>query len=121
MKTAILSLILSASPHFNINPNLAVAVAKQESSLNPKAVGDVGEIGLFQIRPRYSKFTREELFNPIVNIVEGLRMLSFAKKHCKHQLDFTWIVCYNLGVSGGSKIKHPKKFEYYIKVMGRME
>lgn len=121
MNTAIASLILAAAVHFNISPELALGIAKQESSLNPRAIGPVGEIGLMQIRPRYSKFSRNELFNPIINIVEGLRMLSFAKKYCKHQKDYTWIVCYNAGVSGGSKIDNPKEFEYYKKVMRRME
>jgi soluble lytic murein transglycosylase-like protein len=116
-----MSLILAAAPHFGLNPNLVLAVAQQESSLNPKAVGPVGEIGLMQIRPRYSKFTRKDLFNPIINIVEGLRMLSFAKNNCRHQLDFTWIICYNRGVQGGSKVKDPYSNEYYQKVMRRMK
>lgn len=120
MNTAIASLILAAAVHFDINPNLALAISKQESSLNPKAVGSVGEVGLFQVRPKYSKFSRKELFNVQINITEGLRMLKFAKDHCKHQLDFTWIICYNLGVTGGSKVRYPKKFEYYKKVMGRL-
>lgn len=121
MKTAIISLIMAAAPHFGIDPNLATAVAIQESSLNPRAVGAVGEIGLFQIRPKYSKFSTEELFNPIINITQGLIMLQFAKKYCKHKVDRTWLVCYNLGVTGGLKIKYPKKFDYYKKVMKRLK
>ena len=121
MNTAILSLILAIAPHFGIDANIAKAIALQESSLNPRAIGPVGEIGLFQVRPKYSKFKRKDLFNPIINIVEGMRMLQFAKKHCKHRKGKTWIVCYNLGVTGGSKVNYPKKFEYYKKVMRRMK
>lgn len=121
MKTAIISLILSAAPHFGIDPNIAVAVSKQESSLNPKAVGTLNEIGLFQVRPKYSKFSRSELFNPIINITEGLRMLKFAKKHCKHQVEFTFIICYNRGITGGSRVKDPYSNDYYKKVMKRMK
>lgn len=120
MNTAIASLILAASVHFNISPELSLAIAKQESSLRPNAIGPVGEVGLFQIRPKYSKYTSKELRNPIVNITEGLRFLQNAKKYCKHQKDMTWIVCYNAGISGGSKIKDPKSFDYYKKVMGRL-
>jgi len=120
MNSFILLVLLSA-PEFNINPDIAITVMKQESSLRPKAVGPVGEIGLFQVRPKYSKFSRKELFNPIVNITEGLRMLSFAKKYCKHKVDYTWLVCYNAGVTGGSKVTNPKEFEYYKKVMGRLK
>lgn len=121
MNTAIASLILAAAVHFDISPNLALAIAKQESSLNPSAIGSVGEVGLFQVRPKYSKFTAKELLNVQINITEGLRMLKFAKKYCKHQVDFTWIICYNRGVTGGSKVRKPEEDEYYIKVMRRME
>jgi len=121
MNTLIISLILSMAPFFDIKPELAVAIAKQESSLRPNVIGPVGEVGLFQIRPKYSKYTKAELFNPVINITEGMRFLQFAKKHCRHKVDFTYIVCYNAGVQGGSRINHPKKFEYYKKVMRRMK
>lgn len=35
------------------DPLLLQAIAKVESSFNPKARGKIGEIGLFQIRPEY--------------------------------------------------------------------
>ena len=120
MNTLITSLILSMAPFFEIDPSVALAVAKQESSLRPNVIGPVGEVGLFQIRPKYSKYTAEELKNPVINITEGLRFMQNAKKHCKSKVDFTWINCYNLGVTGGSKLKYPKKFEYYQKVMSRL-
>lgn len=121
MSTLIISLILSMAPFFDISPELVVAIAKQESSLRPNVIGPVGEVGLFQIRPRYSRFSKEELKNPAINIIEGLRMLKFAKRYCRHKLDFTWIICYNLGVRGGSKVNKPKQFIYYKKVMRRMK
>ena len=117
MQTLIISLILTLAPKFGLDSKLALAVARTESSLRASAVGPVGEIGVMQIRPKYSLFKRGELFNPAINIVEGLRMLEFAKKNCKHQKDNTWVVCYNLGVTGGSRITKPKKFRYYKAVM----
>lgn len=120
MNSIIISLIISAAPHFGIKPETAVAVARTESSLNPLAIGPVGEVGLFQVRPEYSKFSVEELKNPVINITEGLRILSEAKKRCKHQAERAWLVCYNVGVAGGARIKYPKKFKYYIKVMNRI-
>lgn len=120
MNATIISLIISMSPYFNINSEVAIAVARQESSLNPKAIGPVGEVGLFQVRPEYSKFTAEQLKNPVVNITEGLRILSEAKLRCKHKIERTWLNCYNLGITGGSRIKHPKLFPYYKKVMSRI-
>lgn len=121
MNAMIISLILAMAPYFGIKPELALAIAKQESSLNPRAVGSIGEVGIFQIRPRYSKFSRDELSIIPINIVEGLRMLAFAKKHCKHQVDYTFIICYNRGVAGGAKVKHPYKDDYYVRVMKRLK
>lgn len=120
MNSIIISLIMASAPYFNIDPQLAVSVAKTESSLNPDAIGPFNEVGLFQVRPEYSKFSAEELRNPVINISEGLRILSEAKKRCKHKVAKTFIVCFNAGITGGSKIKHPKLFPYYIKVMNRI-
>ena len=120
MNEVIISLIISLAPHFDIMPETAIAVAKVESSLNPNAIGPVGEVGLFQVRPEYSRYTAEELLNPAVNVLEGLRILSESKKRCKHKESKTWLNCYNLGITGGSRIKHPKLFPYYVKVMEKM-
>jgi len=117
---AIILLISFLSPQYGISAETAISVAKVESELNPSAIGPLKEVGLFQVRPEYSKFTSRELLNPLINIQEGLRILSEAKKTCKHQIDRSWIVCYNLGKSGGAKIKHPKRFPYYLKVMNRI-
>lgn len=120
MNSIIISLIVSMSPHFGIKPETAIAVAKVESSLNAEAIGSFGEVGLFQIRPEYSKYTAEELKNPAINVLEGLRILSEAKSRCKHQEGKTWLNCYNLGITGGARIKHPKLYPYYLKVMNRL-
>lgn len=120
MTEMLISLIISLSPQFDINHQTAIAVAKVESRLNPNAVGPLGEIGLMQVRPEYSKFSRDQLFDPTINIQEGLRILSEAKRKCKHKVDKLWLNCYNLGVRGGSRLKYPHKFPYYIKVMNRI-
>jgi soluble lytic murein transglycosylase-like protein len=117
---SLILLISFIAPQFNISPALAIAVAQTESSLNPSAIGPRKEVGLFQVRPEYSKFTAKQLLDPQINIHEGLRILSEAKRKCKHQLERTFLVCYNLGVYGGSKIKHPKRFKYYVKVMNKI-
>ena len=65
----------------------------------------------------YSVFTVEQLKNPSINLVEGMRMLQAAKLRCKHKQDKTWLICYNQGVSSGSRIKNPKSQSYYKQVM----
>lgn len=120
MNSLIISLIMTLAPHFNIKPEVALSVAKVESSLNPNAIGPLKEVGVFQVRPEYSRYSAKELLNPVINITEGLRILAKAKRRCKHQVDRAWLVCYNLGVVGGSRIKYPKKFPYYVKVMEKL-
>lgn len=110
------SMILSIAMQMSMDPMLVLSVVQVESNLNPNMTGKFGEVGLMQIRPEYSKLSKIQLLNPKQNIKEGIIKLKEARKHCKHQVDDTWLVCYNVGITGGSKIKHPKLFPYYKKV-----
>lgn len=49
----ITGLIMTISLQMGFDPNMAIAIAQYESSLNPKAVGAIGEVGLFQLRPEF--------------------------------------------------------------------
>lgn len=102
---------------FGLEPRLAEAIARVESNLNPAAIGQIGEIGLFQIRPEYAGVSKKSLLNPNVNTLIAMRKLVNKRKECSHKLDNTWIICYNVGVEGAKRIKHPKLFPYYKKVM----
>lgn len=118
MNTAIIVYtIIINSIYSGIDPQVALAVADVESKFNVNAVGQLNEQGLYQIMPGFSKYTVKQLKDPIINIREGMRMLKYAKDNCKHKEDKTWVICYNLGVSGGAKIKLPKQFIYYKKIM----
>lgn len=122
MDVALLSLLIQYSNYYGIDPQLSLAVAKVESSLNPKAIGPLGEIGLFQLRPEYfKKYTINQLFDPRINIKLGIKHIYEKKKICKHQDNYSYILCYNLGEGGASRVKHPKKFPYYKKIMQTLE
>jgi len=115
----IVALIVAIAPTFNIDPNVAIAVAIVESQLNPNAIGGAGEIGLFQIMPDIIKakgFTREQMLLPAVNIYVGLQMLQDAKKHCIHKDDNDFLVCYNFGAKNARKVKYPSLWPYVKKV-----
>lgn len=114
--TFMIKLITFFALQQGIDPNIAISVAKIESNFNMKAVGPYGEIGIFQVRPEYSKYSKKELVNAETNIKEGLRILKTAMKSCKHQTSNKWLVCYNAGVTGGSSLKFPSEFAYYKKV-----
>lgn len=119
METFIWAMLIINAPKYDINPYLAAAVVKTESNFNSKAVGSLGELGLFQIRPEYSKYSRRQLLDPYINIIAGLEMLERVKRKCKHTIDKTFLTCYNAGITGGSKLKYPKRFPYYNKVYSR--
>jgi soluble lytic murein transglycosylase-like protein len=96
---------------------LVHSVIQVESSWNTKAVGPQGEVGLMQLVPRYVPVSRERLFNPRENIHYGVKALVWARTHCKHQKDNTFILCYNRGIAGGSRVENPYEDAYYKKVM----
>lgn len=112
----LMKLIAFYSYIYSIDPVLVKSVIAVESKFNASAIGSLGEVGLMQLRPEYFKVSKEELYKPRTNISEGVRFLAQVKKGCKHQSNFEWVVCYNLGVSGGNKIKHPRLHPYYRKV-----
>lgn len=100
-----------------VDPRITEAVIKVESDGNPLALSpDKKDSGLMQIRTKYVPETRLQLFNPCTNVKRGTEILKQAMNRCKHKAELTWINCYNLGISGGSRIKWPKKFPYYLKV-----
>jgi hypothetical protein len=121
MDVALIALIGYYAGIYGIDPNVAVAVAKVESSFKVDAVGGKGEIGLFQIMPAiYPNVRKESLFDPKVNIELGIRHLAWNKKYCKHKENKTYLVCYNYGIKNAEKVKHPTLWPYYKKVMAEV-
>jgi membrane-bound lytic murein transglycosylase MltF len=114
------SCVLFWSLLHGIDPSLTNAVISVESNGNPFALGQTGDSGMMQIRPKFVPETRLQLFQSCTNVMRGTALLSAARKMCKHTVDKTWIVCFNLGVTGGRKIRFPKSQTYYKKVMGKL-
>lgn len=104
-----------------IDPQITQAVIQVESRGNPFAVGKLGDSGLMQIRHQFVPETQQQLFQSCTNIKRGVTLLKQAREKCKHKLNNTWLVCYNVGIKGGLKIRHPSKFIYYKKVMREMQ
>lgn len=98
----------------SIDPDLAVAIASVESGLNPKAVGGLGEIGLFQLRPEFHPVLRE---NANHNILVGVAYLAEVKSKCSRFGD-AWFVCFNYGPH--NKLKLPRETQYYKRVMSQL-
>jgi soluble lytic murein transglycosylase-like protein len=111
------SIFILSSSH-GVDPYLVAAVIQTESKFNTNAVGGIGEIGLMQLRPEYFAGPKgaKELFKPEVNLERGISYLKEVQLACAHKEENTFLVCYNAGIAGGSKLKHPREFDYYKRV-----
>jgi len=109
---------IEAGKHYDVNPALLYAVAKTESSLNPKAVNCANknqscDYGIMQINsihlPILSKYNifKKDLFEPRTNIFIG----AYVLKNCinKHGENYKALNCYNGRI---------KENSYYTKVIG---
>lgn len=79
------SKIRNSAQHYGVDPNLALSIAKQESSFNPNATSKAGAVGVMQLMPETAQnygITPEERTNPDKNIDAGMRYLAdLQKKH----------------------------------------
>ncbi len=83
-------LIVEAARRHGVDARLISAVIRRESRFNPGSVGRHGEVGLMQLMPQAAQDwaraagrpapTREELFDPAVNIDAGTWYLARALK-----------------------------------------
>lgn len=107
--------IASEALEQGVDPKLAVAIATVESSLNPNAVGVLGEQGLFQLRPEYHQGVVDA--DPSTNIRRGVRYLRFVIRTCASRYKDAAFICFNTGPYRTRLIRVPKQFPYYRKVM----
>lgn len=114
-KLYLIYLIRLYAVQYHVDPLLAQAIVEIESMYDISMTGELGEIGLFQLRPEY--FSGRSLRDVRINVKLGVKHLNYMKDNCKHQRKKTYIICYNAGISGGEKIRHPELFPYYKKIM----
>ena len=74
--------VLAAARRYSIPPALLLAIIHAESSFNPRAVSHKGAVGLMQLMPSTARWmapgvSREQLFNPALNIEIGARYLRY--------------------------------------------
>ena len=109
--------IQSSAERHGIDPKLAVAIAQTESNLDPCKIGDLGEYGLFQLRPEFHKTKLCDVDN---HIETAVKYLVYVRKRCLKRYGDAWFICFNTGPNRKHVIKEPKQFRYYIKVMENM-
>jgi hypothetical protein len=115
MKAALLKLVLTLSTEHQIDPALVAAIIDVESKFNVEATGAIGERGLMQLHPKY--FEGDAYYDPNLNIESGIKLLKTNRKYCHLKLDFSWVICYNQGISGALRVQNPEQNIYYQKVL----
>ncbi len=124
MKAILISLVLTASyanadivqlitkeaKKQGLDPKIALAVAQVESGLNPNAVGPQGELGLFQLHPKF--FNQPRILDPALNAKLGIQHLLYWKKFCPVKNNLEWVSCFN---AGPRKPRYPTLLPYYKK------
>lgn len=105
--------IRAASAAADLDPQLVLAIVEAESSFNPKARGQRGEVGLFQLRPEFHDVREGASLH---NISVGIAYLSTVRSACSGRYGSAWFVCFNYGPY--TKIESPKETEYYKRVIG---
>jgi len=77
MTSDIVNLLDQAAARYGVQPDLAVAVAQQESGGNPHAVSSAGAQGVMQLMPQTAAALGvSNPFDPAQNIDAGVRFLS---------------------------------------------
>ena len=115
LMASLLSLVINSAPDYDdeieaaisdvadvyvVPATLVRAVIAQESDFKPKALSPAGAIGLMQVMPfnatKLGLRTAEQLWNPRLNILAGVRLLAVLLKHYEGDL-VAVLVAYNSG------------------------
>ena len=74
-------LVRSIADSAGVDWLLITAMIAQESEFNPQSKSWAGAVGLMQVIPRFSEISYEDLYDPEINIREGVRII---KEHLEH-------------------------------------
>jgi soluble lytic murein transglycosylase-like protein len=115
-------IIYTNSIMFGLNPDKVFSIIETESRFKVDAVGSLGELGLFQIRPEYWKYPLD-INNPEHHIGYSISKLAQLKSRLKPKLGDEWFLAWNMGPTGALRLKDKielHKVRYVQKVYSRV-
>jgi len=121
--------IVEIADELDLDPVLALSMAKVESGYNPRLVSPKGAVGVLQVMPRTASYyfgvEKDELFHPETNIRAGLTWMQLLLKQFNEDLDLS-LAAYNAGVSQVTKAGYrvppiPETRSYVKKVRQAMQ
>jgi len=88
-------MIRSVADSMGVDWLMVTAMIAQESEFNPNSKSWMGAVGLMQVIPRFVTIDYEDLYDPLTNIQEGVRIF---KQHMNHYsyMDSTNQVAFSL-------------------------
>ncbi|MHB8232586.1 MAG: lytic transglycosylase domain-containing protein [bacterium] len=104
--------IISASRKYGIPLPFLIAVMRAESGFNICAVSPRGAVGLMQIMPKTGETLRQNIGNPLTNIIAGAKYLHYCLKRFGGD-PVPALACYNAGPASVKTI-HVKNREEFI-------
>lgn len=113
------ALVNSAAERNGIDRRLILAVMKQESSFNPRAISYKGARGLMQLMPATAyRFGVKDIFDPAQNIEGGARYLRFLLDTFNGNVELA-LAGYNAGenavIKYGSRIPPYRETQDYVR------
>lgn len=110
---------------YDVNPYLVLAVIKVESNFKPKAVSNMGAVGLMQLMPSTAKYIankyefrftgRNSLFDPATNVRLGVAYLSLLDQRYNNMEHALWAYNYGPGRYQSHKKSLGGNLPYYVK------
>jgi soluble lytic murein transglycosylase-like protein len=115
--------IVQTAQQYGVDPNLALAVAQQESSLNPDAISSEGAIGLFQLMPATAAGLGVDPHDPLQNITGGVKYLSQLLTQFGGNVSLA-LAAYNAGPGNVQKYNgippFPETQNYVSSILGKL-
>lgn len=110
-KRGLLDLLVKAAIKYDLEPALVVAIATQESMLNPNAQSHMGAMGLMQLMPATARnFGVKNIFDPKQNAEGGARYFRFLLNELDGNEELS-LAAYNAGIAPVQQYKAVPPFE----------